>query len=185
MTDGPLTGRLLVAAPALRDPNFDRTVILVLEHGDEGALGVVLNRPTATDLYAALPRWERFATEPPVLFEGGPVAPTAAICLGRTLASAEPDGWLPLFADLATIDLDRDPEELTESVQGVRVFAGYAGWGSDQLEGEVAAGAWYVLEALPGDALSPAPDDLWRTVLRRQRGHLARVANFPADPVMN
>jgi putative transcriptional regulator len=187
MTDASFTGRLLVAAPALRDPNFDRTVVLVLEHGVEGALGVVLNRPTGTDLYAALPRWERFAAEPSVVFEGGPVAPTAAICLGRTspVAEAEPDGWHPLFAGLATVDLERDPEELAAPVHDIRVFAGYAGWGADQLEGEVAAGAWYVLDALPGDALSPAPDDLWRTVLRRQRGRLAMVANFPADPVMN
>jgi putative transcriptional regulator len=187
MSEGSLTGRLLVAAPTLRDPNFERTVVLVLEHGPEGALGVVLNRPTDTDLYAALPRWERFAADPSVVFEGGPVAPTAAICLGRTTVpeGAEPDGWHPLFAGLATIDLERDPEELAQPVHDVRVFAGYAGWGADQLEGEVAAGAWYVLDALPGDALSPDPDDLWRTVLRRQRGRLAMVANFPADPVMN
>lgn len=185
MSEGSLTGRLLVAAPALHDPNFDRTVILVLEHGEEGALGVVLNRPTTTDLYAALPRWERFAADPSVVFEGGPVAPNAAICLGRAPGSSEPDGWSPLFAGLGTVDLDRDPEDLPEPVRDIRLFVGYAGWGPGQLEGEVAAGAWYVLDALPTDAVSDAPDDLWRTVLRRQRGRLAMVANFPADPVMN
>ena len=174
-----------MAAPALRDPNFDRTVVLVLEHGPEGALGVVLNRPTGTDLYAALPRWERLAADPSVVFEGGPVAPTAAICLGRTPVAAEPDGWHPLFGGLGTIDLERDPDDLGGSVHDIRVFAGYAGWGADQLEGEVAAGAWYVLDAHPDDALSPHPDDLWRAVLRRQRGDLAMVANFPADPAMN
>ena len=185
MHEGSLRGRLLVAAPALYDPNFERTVVLVLEHGAEGALGVVLNRPSGTDLYAALPRWERLAADPTVVFEGGPVAPTAAICLGRTSASSEPDGWHPLFGGLATIDLERDPEDLGGAVHGIRVFAGYAGWGADQLEGEVAAGAWYVVDARPDDALSPAPDELWRAVLRRQRGRLAMVANFPADPVMN
>jgi putative transcriptional regulator len=187
MSDGSFTGRLLVAAPALRDPNFDRTVVLVLEHGPEGAVGVVLNRPTGTDLYAALPRWERLAADPSVVFEGGPVAPTAAICIARTplVAEDEPEGWRPLFAGLGTVDLERDPEELSQPVRDIRVFAGYAGWGADQLEGEVASGAWYVLDALPDDALSADPDDLWRTVLRRQRGKLAMVANFPTDPVMN
>lgn len=187
MSEGSFTGRLLVAAPALRDPNFDRTVVLVLEHGPEGAVGVVLNRPTGTDVSAALPRWERLAADPSVVFEGGPVAPTAAICIARTpvVGEDEPDGWRPLFAGLGTVDLERDPEELSQPVRDIRVFAGYAGWGADQLEGEVAAGAWYVVDALPGDALSPDPDDLWRTVLRRQRGNLAMIANFPADPVMN
>ncbi|HEX2041092.1 MAG TPA: YqgE/AlgH family protein [Acidimicrobiales bacterium] len=187
MSEGSFTGRLLVAAPALRDPNFDRTVVLVLEHGPEGAVGVVLNRPTGTDLYAALPRWEGLAADPSVVFEGGPVAPTAAICIARTpvVAEDEPEGWRPLFAGLGTVDLGRDPEELSQPVRDIRVFAGYAGWGADQLEGEVASGAWYVLDALPDDALSADPDDLWRTVLRRQRGKLAMVANFPTDPVMN
>ncbi len=174
-----------MAAPALRDPNFDRTVVLVLEHGAEGALGVVLNRPTPTNLDAALPRWERLAAHPSVLFEGGPVAPTAANCLGRTPVAAEPDGWHPLFGGLATVDLERDPDDLAGAVHDIRVFAGYAGWGADQLEGEVTAGAWYVVDAHPDDPLSPRPDDLWRGVLRRQRGRLAMVANFPADPATN
>jgi putative transcriptional regulator len=179
------TGRLLVAAPELRDPNFDRTVILVLEHAAEGAVGVVLNRPSTTDLCVALPRWERFAADPSVVFVGGPVSPAAAIGLGRTPPAVEPDGWSPLFAGLGTIDLERDPEELAVPLREVRVFAGYAGWGPGQLDGEVDSGAWYVVDARPEDTASPEPDDLWRTVLRRQKGPLAMVANFPADPAMN
>lgn len=180
-----LTGRLLVAAPELRDPNFDRTVVLILEHGDEGALGVVLNRPSGIDLCAALPRWERLAADPSVVFLGGPVSPSAAICLGCTPPATEPDGWSPLFAGLGTVDLDRDPEDLSVPVHDIRVFAGYAGWGTGQVESEVAAGAWYVVDAHPTDTASPDPADLWRTVLRRQPVPLAMVANFPADPSMN
>jgi putative transcriptional regulator len=185
MTDGAFAGQLLVAAPRLRDPNFDRTVVLVLEHGDEGALGLVLNRPTDTDLFAALPRWERLAAPPTVLFRGGPVAPSAAIALGEASGGGAVEGWHPLFGDLGSVDLEREPDELGVPVRQVRVFAGYSGWGPGQLEGEVEIGAWYVVDALPGDALSERPAELWAEVLRRQGGNLGLVANFPADPSLN
>lgn len=185
-----LSGSLLVAAPVLRDPNFERAVVLLLEHGEAGALGVVLNRPTDTDVGVALPRWDRLAAAPPVLFTGGPVAPTAAICLGRGQVGAvgggdDVEGWSPLFDGVGSVDLERDPDDLAGAVEQVRVFAGYAGWGPDQLEGELATGAWYVFRAMAADVVSPEPADLWRTVLRRQGGALAMVANFPADPAMN
>ena len=179
------TGRLLVAAPTMRDPNFDRSVVLVLEHSDEGALGVVLNRPTETDLFATLPRWEPLAADPTVVFVGGPVSPAAAICLARSPVATETDGWKPLFDGLGTVDLNLDPEELDAPLEKVRVFAGYAGWSAGQLESEVEAGAWFIVDALPGDALSTRPQNLWPAVLRRQGGTLALVANFPDDPAMN
>lgn len=179
-----LTGRLLVAAPTMRDPNFDHSVVLVLEHNDDGALGIVLNQPTETDLVEAVPRWERLAAQPTVLFLGGPVSPAAAICLAKSPAG-EAEGWKPLFAGLGTVDLNLDPDELAPPLQEVRVFAGYAGWSPGQVESEIEAGAWFVLDALPGDALCTAPDDLWAAVLRRQGGDLALVANFPDDPAMN
>lgn len=184
MTERSFTGRLLVAAPTLRDPNFDRAVVLILEHGDE-ALGVVVNRPSETGLIAALPPWEALAADPRVVFVGGPVAPSAAIGLGRVAGDADADGCQPLFAGLGTVDLERDPTELASPPAGIRVFAGYAGWGPMQLEGEVDAGAWHVLDVLPGDVLSPCPADLWPTVLRRQGGSIAMLANFPPDPTMN
>jgi len=185
MTEAPLSGRLLVAAPSLRDPNFDRTVVLVVEHTEEGALGLVLNRPSDTDLAAALPGWEGVAAEPSVVFVGGPVAPTAAIALGSAAAGDEVEGWRPLFDGIGSVDLERDPEELAVPVHDVRVFAGYAGWAPSQLEAEVEAGAWYVVDARPDDTRSGRPDDLWSAVLRRQGGPLAVVANFPPDPSMN
>lgn len=192
MIEGSYVGRLLVAAPSLGDPNFARTVVLVLEHGEAGALGVVVNRPSETGVVDALPRWGRLAADPPVVFVGGPVSPSAAICIGRAPGGPDwpdlgpdDDGWRPLFEGLCTVDLDRDPDELVVPPADVRVFAGYAGWGPTQLEGEVEAGAWYVLDALPGDALSPHPADLWSVVLRRQGGSMAMVANFPDDPAMN
>jgi putative transcriptional regulator len=180
-------GRLLVAAPVMQDPNFDHTVILVLEHGQEGALGIVLNRPTDADVFSALPRWESLAAEPTVIFVGGPVSPSAAICLARAADGGawEAEGWKPLFHGLGTVDLERDPEDLGMPVERMRVFAGYAGWGPGQLDDEIEEGAWFVLDALPGDALSAEPTTLWEAVLRRQGGQLAIVANFPSDPSLN
>ena len=126
-----LAGKLLVALPVLVDPNFDRTVVLLLSHGEEaGALGVVLNRPSTTDLVEPLPLWSDVAADPAVVFVGGPVEPQMAIALGR-----DDNG-------VGTIDLDGDPALLT--VRQVRVFAGYAGWSAGQLESELADGAWAV-----------------------------------------
>jgi putative transcriptional regulator len=149
MSDTPLKGRLLVATPNLGDPNFERTVVLVLEHGDEGALGVVLNRPSGLDLAEPLPEWARAAADPPVVFIGGPVAPSAAVCLARVTRAggAGAVGWEPVLGPVGTLDLDSDPDEAIPSLQEIRVFAGYAGWGPGQLEGEIAAGGWFVVDA--------------------------------------
>jgi putative transcriptional regulator len=166
-----LTGKLLVALPLLVDPNFDRTVVLVLSHGEEGAVGVVLNRPSTTELDDALPRWSDAAAEPAVVFVGGPVQPEMAIALGE-----DGDG-------VATIDLDADPA-LT-GVRSVRVFAGYAGWSAGQLEDELAEGAWTVCDSVRGDAFRVDADQLWYAVLRRQRGDLARLAWLPDDASVN
>ncbi len=182
-------GRLLVASPLLPDPNFDRTVILLLAYNEEGALGLVLNRPSQTLLAAPLPRWETLAADPPVVFVGGPVQHQAVICLARssgTPEAAEPQvGWRPVTPDVGTLDLDSDPDVFHTSVSQVRVFAGYAGWSAAQLENEIEAGAWWVVDAEAGDAFSAEPDELWKRVLRRQRGSLALVASFPDDPTMN
>lgn len=185
----PLKGKLLVATPNLGDPNFERTVVLVLEHGDEGGLGVVLNRPSELDLAEPLPEWARAGAHPSVVFIGGPVAPSAAVCLARVTATgpgaADADGWLPLLGPVGTLDLDRDPDEAIPRLEGIRVFAGYAGWGPDQLESEIAMGGWFVVEADARDPFSPAPEALWSSVLRRQRGTLALFAAYPADPSLN
>jgi len=177
-----LTGRLLVAAPVLRDPNFERTVVLVVAHGEEGAVGVVLNRPSDSAVSDILPGWHHLAAPPPVIFFGGPVALTGVICLGRSDQAEIRPGWQPLFSGLGTVDLEADPDD---ALTAIRVFAGHAGWSPTQLEGEVGEGAWFVLDALPDDVFGSAPGTLWPSVLRRQGGAMARVANFPTDPAMN
>jgi putative transcriptional regulator len=204
MSPGELKGRLLVATPNLGDPNFERTVVLVLEHGDDGALGVVLNRPSDLDLAEPLPEWAGAAAHPPVVFIGGPVAPSAAVCLARLAAAngGRADGWEPILGPsgplsgvgsplsvregpIGMLDLDSDPDVAIPRLSDIRVFAGYAGWGSRQLESEIAAGGWFVVDADAADPLSPAPEDLWSAVLRRQRGTLALFAAYPPDASMN
>ena len=182
----PLRGRLLVATPDLEDPNFFRTVVLVLEHSDEGALGVVLNRPTTgAALTGALPSWAPLADEPAVLFVGGPVQPESAIGLARRREPEEPDGFAPLFDDLGTVDLQREPEAVRPRLDRLRVFAGYAGWGPGQLESELDANGWFVVRADAGDPWTDAPEDLWRGVLRRQPGKARLFADFPLDAGLN
>jgi putative transcriptional regulator len=180
-----LKSRLLVANPAMPDPNFHRTVVLVLEHSPEGALGLVLNRPSDTEVGGALPEWGRLAVEPPVVFVGGPVEPTAAICLAELDEEQEGERWRPLVGELGTLDLTAEEADLAGRVRGLRVFAGYAGWSAGQVEGELEVSAWFVVDAEPGDALGPRPGDLWHDVLRRQGGWLASLAAYPDDPSTN
>ncbi|HET9728209.1 MAG TPA: YqgE/AlgH family protein [Acidimicrobiia bacterium] len=180
-----LRGRLLVATPPLVDPNFDRTVVLVLEHGDDGALGIVLNRPSATALGEILPEWSPLASGPRVVFTGGPVMPEAVIALGRVGPPGGAEGFVSLLHDLVTLDLDRDPLDLGAPLDSLRVFVGYAGWGPGQLENELAQHAWFVVDVEPDDVFADHPEQLWRTVLRRQRGHVALFANYPEDATVN
>jgi putative transcriptional regulator len=180
------TGRLLVATPLIGDPNFERAVVLVLEHNDDGALGLVINRPTDTEVAAAVPGWDLLAPPPPVVFVGGPVSPESAVCLGRVGPGppADEEAWKPLFDRLATVDASR-PAADVDGVETVRLFAGYAGWGAGQLETEIEAGAWFVVDRQPGDEFTDEPEGLWRAVLRRQPGELALFATFPDDPRAN
>ena len=177
-------GRLLVATPSLQEPTFDRTVILMLEHGGEGALGLVLNRPSEVDLAGAAPEWEPFAAHPPVVFFGGPVAQGSAICLATADKATESEAWTPLFGRLGALNIGKRPDEV-EPIDEVRVFSGHAGWAPGQLDDEIAAGAWFVVDAQPGDPLCSEPRALWPRVLRRQRGRLAIYAGFPSDPALN
>lgn len=180
------SGKLLVATPVLTDPNFHRTVLLVLDHGDDGAIGVVLNRPSDVRLAEAMPGWEDVAADPPVLFAGGPVEPDAVIALGRARRDTMADpGWVPIVDRLRVVDLAAGPELAGHLVEAARVFVGYAGWAPGQLEDEVAAEAWFVVDARDLDALEHDPTDLWHAVLRRQRGELRLFATFPEDPTLN
>lgn len=178
-------GELLVATPALLDPNFRRTVVLVLRHDDDGALGLVLNRPLPMTTGEALPTWQRAVSLPGNLFQGGPVGLDGALGLATLTPSADGPFIDRLTGPFGLLDLETDPEGGLPGVTGVRVFVGHSGWAGGQLEAEVAAGDWYLLRADPGDVTTPDPTVLWRRVLRRQGGELAIVSTFPDDPSLN
>ncbi|MEU1627375.1 YqgE/AlgH family protein [Streptomyces sp. NPDC020096] len=186
-----LTGRLLVATPALADPNFDRAVVLLLDHDEEGTLGVVLNRPTPVGVGDVLEAWAQLAGVPQVVFQGGPVSLDSALGLAVVPGEAregeedEPLGWRRVHGAIGLVDLEAPPELLAAELGSLRIFAGYSGWGPGQLEDELVEGAWYVVESEPGDVSSPDPERLWRSVLRRQRNELAMVATYPDDPSLN
>ena len=183
---GSLRGRLLVATPPLVDPNFDRSVVLLLEHGEDGALGIILNRPTDASLASVLPDWHAHASAPGVVFSGGPVAPEAVIALAR----GGTDAALGLGVG-ARRGRHRRRRAATRPIsefplEAMRVFVGYAGWAPGQLEAELEQDAWFVVTTRAvGSVLAAIPNSLWRDVLRRQRGRVAMFANYPADPTVN
>ncbi len=177
-------GRLLVAAPTLLDPNFHRTVILVLEHSADGALGVVLNRPTDLVSRDTLP--ERFAAtlaDDEVIHEGGPVESENVILLADFIEPVN-DETLAV-GTVGVVDPDTDPQSLMSRVLSVRAFGGYAGWGAGQLEEEIEDEAWIDAVCLSSDVFTSSPDDLWRDVLDRKGGNFRLVARMPPDPSLN
>jgi putative transcriptional regulator len=185
------TGQLLAATPVLGDANFRRTIVLIVEDDPaEGTLGVVLNRPSEIPVRQVLEPWTDLVTGPSVLFQGGPVAPDSALALALPRAGDEPIGWRSLsgsklMSRIGLIDLGAPPQLLADGICSLRVFAGYAGWGLGQLEAEIEAGAWLVLDGLPEDAFAADPQRLYPSVLRRQGGELALLATYPDDPVLN
>jgi putative transcriptional regulator len=191
MQDDSMGGRLLVATPLLGDPNFRRTVILIVEdEPEEGTLGVVLNRPTEVPVGQVLESWTELVTGPSVVFKGGPVSPNSALALALARGEDEPVGWRsldgsPVMSRIGLVDLEAPPELLAGGITSFRVFAGYAGWGPGQLQAEIDEGAWYLLSAEPADAFFNRPERLWPAVLRRQGGVMALMATYPDDPALN
>ncbi len=176
-------GRLLVATPLIGDPTFERTVVLVLAHGPDGAFGVVLNRPSDTRVEEVAPEWAGLAEAPGVVFVGGPVGRDAVLGLGRS-DDLVPEGDL-LVGGCTTVDLHRPPDDPSLRWRAVRLYAGSAGWAAGQLDDEIEEGAWWVADAAFDDLLTADPDALWARVLRRQRGEVAWFANHPRDPSAN
>jgi putative transcriptional regulator len=181
-------GSALVAAPGLQDPNFRRTVVLIIDHTASGTLGVVLNRPSEVPVRDVLPLWGPHATLPRALYVGGPVQRRAALCVAALPAGVDAertDGMIKVRGSLALIDLEADPELMAPQLRGLRVFAGYAGWGQGQLAREISRGDWVVVPALADDVLAPLNTDLWSRILRRQGMPLALLATYPSDPTEN
>ena len=178
-----LTGQLLLASPALRDPNFARAVVLVSVPSEEGAMGVVLNRPSAVTVSEAVPQLEQAVAGQEPVYVGGPVEPSSIVFLAEFL-DPSPAGLLVL-GRIGFPAPDAPIEELTEATARGRVFAGYAGWGEGQLDAEVDRGDWIAHTALPEDVFTDVPAELWSAVLSRKGGSYALLARMPTDPSVN
>ena len=178
------TGRLLVAMPVLDDPAFARSVVLIIDHDEDGALGVVLNRASEVPVTEATDALIDLIPAPGVLFGGGPVEPDALVAIGRAHDDAVRTDTT-FVEGLRLVDLDQDPVIAGVELTQVRLFAGYAGWAPGQLEHEVWHGAWVVIDSEPSDVFTDRPETLWRDVLARQQGRLRMLADFPSDAALN
>ncbi|WP_454164210.1 YqgE/AlgH family protein [Gordonia iterans] len=181
-------GSLLIASTSLTGPTFARAVIYVIEHDQNGTLGVVLNRMSQAAVFNILPQWADLAASPRAVFIGGPVSTESAVCLGvaKTGVDVSTEPKLhQVTGRVCMVDLDADPEELEPVLSGVRIFAGYAGWDAGQLDDELGDGSWLIASGLPSDLLAPATVDVWHEVLRRQQWPLPLLATYPADPLTN
>ena len=176
-------GQLLIAGPPLLDPNFWRTVVLVVEHSEEGALGLVLSRPSETTVGEAVEDLSELVGEDELLFIGGPVQPSAVIVLAQF---EDPnDAALTAFDDVGVLGTGSGPEHLSVGVREARAFVGHAGWGPGQLDAELERDDWILEPATLEDAFSTQPLELWSNVLTRKGGSYALVARMPADPSAN
>ena len=174
-----LRGKLLIASPVLADPNFSRTVVLITEHGEDGAMGIVLNRPAEAEVAEVLPELAEIAAEEPI-FVGGPVQPDSLVVLGEF---SDPDraAWI-VVADVGLVSAATDLDELPTALRRGRVYAGFSGWGPGQLEAELEEEAWIIEPPLPAELFPGDPASLWSDVLERKGGQYALVARMPEDP---
>lgn len=188
-------GKLIVGSPAIRDGVFDQAVVFMLHHDEHGALGVVLSSPTLLRIEELLPRWIDLCSAPAVVFEGGPVEPNGFIGVALASGKADPEILMPVETDSATrtpglagvhtLDLEADPAIAAASVERLRIFRGHAGWGSGQLEDELARGAWFTVGAESDDIWADNPEALYEQVMLRQSGDLRYFAHAPIDLSVN
>jgi putative transcriptional regulator len=176
-----LQGKLLVSSPSLIDPNFRKTVVLIAHHDEEGALGLVLSRPSDVAAVEAVPVLDGLPGADDPVFVGGPVQPEAFMVLAEFEDVDE--AAAPIIDGLGFMPADAEPGDL--AIKRLRLFAGYSGWGSGQLEDELEDDSWIVVDAAADDAFADDPDVLWRTVLQRKGGAFSLMENMPFDPGLN
>jgi putative transcriptional regulator len=177
-----LTGHLLISNASLFDPNFRRTVVLIGHHDEEGAVGVVLNRPSGLAVREAVPPLSDLVDAGEEVFEGGPVQPEAAVVVAEFLDPA----IVPVvaFGSVGFLPDEVDADERSSIVRA-RVFAGYSGWGPGQLEAELAEDAWLLTPATEADVFTEEPDRLWEGVVARLGPAYAMLRSMPTDPTLN
>jgi putative transcriptional regulator len=178
-----MRGQLLIAGATLPDPNFARTVVLICEHSEDGALGLVLNRPGELVVGESAPELAVLAGEDAIIDQGGPVQPDALLVLAEF---DEPShAGISIIGNVGLVGDGSEIDELPHLTRRVRIFAGYAGWGPGQLDAELARDDWFVAPAGVDDIFNPDADELWSRVLSRKGAHFALVARMPIDPSVN
>lgn len=177
-----LGGKLLLANASLFDPNFRRTVVLIGHHDDDGAVGVVLNRPLDIAVDDAVPQLAELVAPGDLLFEGGPVQPEAAVVVAEFDDPAKAE--LLAFGDVGFLPDEADPLYIG-GLRRARVFAGYSGWGPGQLEEEVGEDAWLVASAVADDVFGDEPERLWERAVARLGPSFAMLRTMPFDPSSN
>jgi putative transcriptional regulator len=181
--DDSLRGKLLIASPGLIDPNFARTVVLITEHNEDGAMGIVLNRPSETTVGQVVPQLGEVAGEDSPIWVGGPVQPTALVVLAE-FTDLDAAAWI-VTADVGFASAELETGELADTIRRGRVYAGYSGWGAGQLDGEMETDSWIVEPPLPAELFPDDPNSLWSDVLARKGGQYALIARMPDDPSVN
>jgi putative transcriptional regulator len=178
-----IRGQLLIAGPTLGDPNFWRTVVLVVEHSEDGAMGLVLNRPSETTVGEAVPQLAELVDPDEDVLVGGPVQQSGVIVLAEFEDPA--DAAMIAFEDVGIVGTTSEVMERPTGVRAARAFAGHAGWGPGQLDGEIERGDWILEPARRADAFTAEPSELWPSVLTRKGGSYALIARMPTDPSLN
>lgn len=178
-----LQGQLLIASPTMSDPNFARTVVAIANHDADGALGIVLNRPSDTEVAEAVPELEGVVGTDEVVFVGGPVQPASIVVLAEF---EDPGEAAFLVVEGIGLVSDRTGlDRLDTATARRRIYAGYTGWGPGQLESELEREDWIVEPALPEDVFDDDPLELWTRVLERKGGQFRLIARMPIDPTVN
>ena len=174
-------GKLLIAGADLFDPNFRRAILLIADHDEEGAVGVILNRPSDVTVEEAAPELGHLVGPDEALYLGGPVQPRAAV----VVAEFDDPGRASLLAFGSVGFLTAGAPESMDGIRRARVFAGYAGWGPGQLDAEMEQGSWLTEDALADDVFSSEPEQLWTTVVRRKGHAFQLLTTMPFDPSTN
>jgi putative transcriptional regulator len=178
-----LKGQLLIASPSILDPNFRRTVVLMTEHGEEGAMGLILNRAAETTVGEAVPDLAWLAGDD-IVHVGGPVSPQSVVVLAEFEEPAQ--SALLVEDDLGFVPAEvQDTDALADGLGRRRVFAGHAGWGPGQLEAEMEEESWIVEPPVREDVFTDDPEELWSRVLRRKGREYALLSTMPMDPSLN
>lgn len=180
----PEAGRLLVSEPYLPDPNFERTIILLCEHNDDGTIGFILNKPSLSKLSELISELDAFHNPVGV---GGPVQQDTLHYIHRC---ADVEGAIEVASGIFWGGEFEDVIQKMNTSQinftDIKFFLGYSGWSTGQLDDELELNSWIVSGKVTKELIfETEPDQMWKKTLREMGGRFSMYANYPVDPTMN